>query len=145
MAPKKKVVKLDPVPEPEPVVPEPVVPEPVVPEPVPEPVPVPEPEPEPVPEPEPEPVPEPEPEPADDAEYDPADLMDDDDMEEFGGEEYVDDDSEDAGPDVFDILSGLFVSRDGDTMADILANVGESLETHNKLMYKLIKILESKK
>jgi hypothetical protein len=29
-------------------------------------------------------------------------------------------------------------------VADILANSGDSLETHNKLMYKLIKILESK-
>ena len=124
MAPKKKVVKLDPVPE--------IIPTAE---------PVPESAPEPIAEPAPEPIAEPELDvDADADEFDSADLMDDD--VEFG-EEYIDE-SDDAGPDVFDILSGLFVSRDGDTAADILAGISESLETHNKLMYKLIKILESK-
>lgn len=122
MAPKKKVVKLDPVPE--------IIPEPPTAEPTPAAAEIPAVE-------EISAAETPAQSPASDDIPELDDGVDDD--VEFGGE-YVDE----ASPDVFDILSGLFVGRDGDTVADILANISESLETHNKLMYKLIKVLESK-
>lgn len=133
MAPKKKVVKLDPVPE---IIPEPVQADPVQADPAPEIIPDPIPAAE---TPAQSPASEAD-EPVDDDVPELDEGVDDD--VEFGGE-YVDE-SDDAGPDVFDILSGLFVARDGDTVADVLVNISESMETHNKLLYKLIKVLESK-
>jgi hypothetical protein len=79
------------------------------------------------------------------------DLVDDssEDDGEDGGE---DDDSEggeyeeyEQPPDLFEILSGLMVTREGETIADVLAGINENLDKHNKIMYKMFKILESKK
>lgn len=134
MAPKKKVVKLDPIPE--------VIPDAAAP----------------VQEPEqaPEPVVKPDPDDeivnlvndgVDDANDGVDDADDADGMDDMDDMDGMDDDFDDElhTADLFDVMSGLFVSRDGDTITDVLTTISDSLDTHNKLMYKLIKVLESKK
>ena len=67
---------------------------------------------------------------------------DDDDDEDDDGEEY---EEYEQSPDLFEILSGLMVTREGETIADVLAGINENLDKHNKIMYKLFKVLESKR
>lgn len=67
---------------------------------------------------------------------------DEDDGDEDDGEEY---EEYEQSPDLFEILSGLMVTREGETIADVLAGINENLDKHNKIMYKLFKVLESKK
>jgi hypothetical protein len=82
------------------------------------------------------------------------DLVDDGEDEDDGEDDEDDEDDDSEGgeyeeyeqpPDLFEILSGLMVTREGETIADVLAGINENLDKHNKIMYKMFKILESKK
>jgi hypothetical protein len=84
----------------------------------------------------------------DDVEDDDDEDDDEDDEDDDGGEDG--DDGEEFEemeypPDLFEILSGLMVTRDGETIADVLAGINENLDKHNKIMYKLFKVLETKR
>lgn len=138
MAPKKKVVKLDPIHE-------------VIPDPAPAPTDeiVEAPTQAPVPD-DPVPVDADNLEDALDAALGGDDALDGDDMldDMLDEDDMLDGDMLDGdmhATDLFDVMSGLFVARDGDTITDVLVTISDALDTHNKLMYKLIKVLESKK
>jgi len=74
------------------------------------------------------------------------DLLDDDDDDDSDDEDGEGEYEEyEQSPDLFEILSGLMVTREGETIADVLAGINENLDKHNKIMYKLFKVLESKK
>ena len=77
-----------------------------------------------------------------DDEDDEDDDGDDGDDEDDDGEEY---EEYEQSPDLFEILSGLMVTREGETIADVLAGINENLDKHNKIMYKLFKVLETKR
>jgi len=73
------------------------------------------------------------------------DSEDDDDGEDGDDSEGGEYEEYEQPPDLFEILSGLMVTREGETIADVLAGINENLDKHNKIMYKMFKILESKK
>ena len=78
----------------------------------------------------------------DDGDGDGEDEDEDDDGDDDDGEEY---EEYEQSPDLFEILSGLMVTREGETIADVLAGINENLDKHNKIMYKLFKVLETKR
>lgn len=75
---------------------------------------------------------------------------DDDDNDDDDNDDGEDDDGEydDEGSDVFDPaeqLCQLMVSEDGTPIADILLGIRDALERHNKILYKAVTVLESRK
>lgn len=63
--------------------------------------------------------------------------------EECEGEE-EDEEMEDQG-DIFNMLTSIFATEEGDTVATALVGVRDAIETHNKLMVKLILAIRSVK
>lgn len=73
----------------------------------------------------------------------------DDDENEFtfDDQEYADDDVEeyihigDSTSDdierIVDALGGIFVNADGETICDVLTNINDNIDKHNKLMYRI--------
>ena len=43
-----------------------------------------------------------------------------------------------------DVLTSVFISRDGEPVVDVLSRIAEGIEMQNKLMYKLVRCLETK-
>ena len=46
--------------------------------------------------------------------------------------------------DVVDVLTSVFISRDGEPVVDVLSRIAEGIEMQNKLVYKLVRCLETK-
>lgn len=74
-----------------------------------------------------------------------------DEMEELEPEDQEDqEDQEDLEPeeedDYFDLaqLSQLLVTEEGEPLADVLGGIRDALDKHNKILFKLVGVLEAK-
>ena len=49
---------------------------------------------------------------------------------------------------IVDVLGGIFVNADGETVCDVLTNLNENIDRHNKILYRIsqdLRALASKK
>ena len=49
-----------------------------------------------------------------------------------------DDDQDDGTLDIAELMTSLMATEDGDTLCSALVNIGNQLQTHNKIMIKIL-------